>query len=248
MFLRLRVVLLTRMKVAIVYDRLNKWGGAERVLLCLQSIFTNAQLFTSLHTVEGSRWVNKFVKVNVSPINKIPYLRDKHEYLGTLMPIIFENFDFSSFDLVISVTSEAAKGIITGTDTKHVCYCLTPTRYLWSHYGLYFDKPLLRYLSYPAVSYLRRWDKVAAQRPDKMIAVSSAVRDRIRTYYGRDSIVVHPPMTLKLKAQSSKHKTAPRKADYFLVVSRLVPYKRVDLAVNVFNEPGFAISYCGNRK
>lgn len=217
------------MKVALVYDRVNKWGGAERVLQVFQEMFPDAELFTSVYSPKHARWAKKFKKVNSSFLNKFPYTRNKHEYMGALMPSAFENHDFSGFDLVVSVTSEAAKGIITNPNTHHVCYCLTPTRYLWSHHDEYFKNPLLKITSKPFVSYLKAWDKIAAQRPDIMVAISSSVQKRIKKYYKRESVVIHPPLSFQpLKVQ------VPRK-DYFLVVSRLVPYKKVKLVIEAFN-------------
>lgn len=227
------------MKVAIVYDRVNKWGGAERVLTALHEIFPDAPLYTALYSARKASWARIFPKVLPSFLNKIPFFRDKHEFLGTLTPLAFESFDFSGYDLVISVSSEAAKGIITKPGTKHLCYLLTPTRYLWSHYDLYFKNRLLRDFAKPLVSYLRSWDKIAAQRPDEIIAISEAVRERIKKYYGRDTKVIHPPVEVE------RFKGKERKRKYFLVVSRLVPYKRVDLAVKAFNLLGYPLLIVG---
>src|SRR4030042_2758593 len=175
------------MKVALVYDRVNKWGGAEKVLLVLHELFPRAPLFTSIYDQKKANWAKIFPKVIPSFMQKIPYFHDKHELLGTFMPGVFEGFNFDKYDLVISVTSEAAKGIITRPGTLHLCYCLTPTRYLWNSYHIYFPKgTLLRLLAEPAVGYLRKWEKVGAKRPDSIIAISSVVKKRIKKYYGRD--------------------------------------------------------------
>ena len=232
--------------MALVYDRVNKWGGAERVLLALHEIFPEAPLYTSVYNPKTAAWAKVFSKVVPSFLQKIPFAKSKHEFLGALTPIAFESFDFSGYDLVISVTSEAAKGIITKPGTLHICYCLTPTRYLWSGYEMYFKNPILRFLSKPVVSYLRIWDKVAAQRPDILVAISTAVKDRIKKYYNRQSEIVFPPIdshhknsllrVSRCKIGKTSHSfLLDANSDYFLVVSRLVPYKRVDLAVKVFN-------------
>jgi hypothetical protein len=181
------------MKVALVYDRVNKWGGAERVLLTLHEMFPDAPLYTSVYDEDRAPWARVFPRIYTSFLQKIPFAKSIHEFLGTLMPMAFELFNFDEYDLVISVTSEAAKGIITKPGTKHVCYMLTPTRYLWSHYDLYFRNPLLRFISKPFVSYLRTWDKMAALRPDKIIAISSEVKRRIKKYYKLESEIVYPP-------------------------------------------------------
>ncbi len=218
------------MKVALVYDRINKWGGAERILLFLHRIFPDAPLYTSVYNREKAPWADVF-KVRPSFLQKLPFASTSHESLAILMPLAFESFDFSGYDLVISLTSEAAKGIITKPKTKHLCILLTPTRYLWSGYEEYFKNPLLKIFSYPAVKYLRFWDKIAAQRPDKLLAISTDVKQRIKKYYGLSAPTIDLPL-FSLRKNTSL--SAPE--DYFLVISRLVYYKRVDLAVKVFNE------------
>lgn len=223
------------MKTAIVYDRVNKWGGAERVLLSLHDIFPKAPLYTSVYEPEKAPWANVFPKIYTSFLNKFSFLRDKHDLLAPFMPMAFEQFDFSHYDLVISVTSESAKGIITNTDTKHICYCLTPTRYLWSGYEDYFNSQFRRAIAYPAVQYLRYWDKIASSRPDFMIAISEEVKNRIKSYYDRECEIIHPPLKFEKNEQTTDGKIV-REDEYYLVVSRLVPYKKVDLVVEVFNE------------
>lgn len=254
----------SKIRVAIVYDRVNKWGGAERVLLALHKIFPDAPLYTSVYNAQNAQWAKSF-SVTPSFLQSIPYARDHHEFFAPLMPIVFESFSFDEYDLVISVTSEAAKGILTKTGTKHICICLTPTRYLWSGYEEYFKNSLFRVITRPLVSYLRKWDTMAAQRPDQIIAISETVQDRIKTYYDRDSLVIYPPATLSLarrtgpqteslvtsswsmeKTKQSKKSinheprtmNQERENSYFLIVSRLsklTAYKRVDLAIKAAN-------------
>jgi glycosyltransferase involved in cell wall biosynthesis len=227
------VTIPTDMKVAIVYDRVNKWGGAERVLLSLKEIFPEAHLFTSVYNSSGALWAKDFRYIKPSFLQKIPGMSTRHELMAPLMPIAFESFDFSKYDLVISVTSEAAKGIITRGDTLHICYCLTPTRYLWSGYRDYFDSLIKRIVAYPFVYYLRKWDKVASYRPDVMIGISKEVCNRIEKYYGRKSVLIYPPVTV-FKPKLIKRKSR----DYYLVVGRLVRYKKVGLVIQVFNDLG----------
>jgi glycosyltransferase involved in cell wall biosynthesis len=227
------------MRIALVYDRVNKWGGAERTLLALHEIFPNAPLFTAVYSPRKALWAKIFPKVVPSFLNNVPYFQDKHELLGTFTPIAFESFDLTGFDLVISVTSEAAKGILTGPKTKHLCYMLTPTRYLWSGYDLYFKNRLLRAISRPIVNYLRRWDKIAASRPDKIIAISPEVQKRIHEYYGKPSKVIFPPIDLPGVVKDTK------RDNFFLIVSRLVTYKKVDLAVKAFNKLGLPLYIVG---
>ncbi|MBU0572163.1 glycosyltransferase [Patescibacteria group bacterium] len=234
------------MKTAFLYDRVNKWGGAERTLLALHEVFPNAPLFTAVYSTENAPWAKVFPKVIPTFLQKIPFTKDKHELLGTFTPIAFENLDLTGFDLIISVTSEAAKGVIVQPPTKHICYCLTPTRYLWSGYDIYFRNPLLKLISKPVVDYLRVWDKIAAQRPDKMIAISHAVQKRIKKYYNRPSEVIFPPVELDFFKNNFSNKNGKEKREkFFLVVSRLVPYKMVDLAVSAFNELGLPLIIVG---
>lgn len=216
------------MKVAIVYDRVNKIGGAERVLESLKDIFPQATLYTSVFNKKSAPWAKKF-KIRTSFLQKLPLLNQKHELIPYLMPLAFESFNFKGFDLVISVTSEAAKGVIVPPNTTHICICLTPTRYLWSGYSSYFKNGLLKTIGLPFIWYLRKWDLAASRRPDHFIAISETVQKRIKKYYGRESKVVYPPSD-RLYREKHKKVTVPEK-DYFLVVSRLVDYKRIDLAV-----------------
>lgn len=239
------------MKTALVYDRVNKWGGAERVLLALHELFPDAPLYTSVYNSGTAPWAKVFPRIYTSFLQNWKLARMHHEWLAPLMPLVFESFDFSEYDVVISVTSEAAKGIITRPETLHICYCLTPTRYLWSGYDEYF-KRARRPLIQPVVSYLRKWDKIAAQRPDVMVAISKNVAERIKRYYGREVKVIYPPVELQsTKSQAPNFKQIQNakfkilNSGYFLVVSRLVPYKKVDLVVQVFNKLGLPLVVVG---
>jgi glycosyltransferase involved in cell wall biosynthesis len=234
------------MKVALVYDRVNKWGGAERILLALKEIFPDAPLYTSVYNKKNAAWAKVF-DVRTSFLQKIPYASSAHEFLATFMPLAFESFNFDEYDLVISLTSEAAKGIITKPQTKHICICLTPTRYLWSGYDEYFRNPVLRFFAQPAVSYLRYWDKIAANRPDKILAISTEVKQRIKKYYNLDSEIINLPVA-KL-SKSDDQTQAENKQEYFLVVSRLTNfYKRIDLAIKAANKLKFNLKIIGSGR
>lgn len=230
-------------RVAIVYDRVNKWGGAERVLLALHEMFPDAPLYTSVYDSKKASWAKVFPKIYTSFLQRLPFGKKFHELLGTFMPIAFESFDLGNYDLVISVTSEAAKGVVTKPSTFHLCYCLTPTRYLWSGYKNYFKNPVLKFISYPFVSYLRWWDRVAVKRPDKIVAISKSVQARIKKYYGIDSEIIFPP------ADPVDKKMKIQKRDAFLVVSRLdFGYKKVDLAIRAFNKLGLPLQIVGEGR
>ncbi len=265
------------MKIAIVYDRVNKWGGAERVLLALHKLFPDAPLYTSVYKPENAVWAKDFA-VKPSFLQAIPIARQHHEFFAPLMPIAFESFSFDEYDLVISVTSEAAKGIITKPHTKHICICLTPTRYLWSGYEEYFKNRIFRLFTRPLVWYLRKWDMMAAYRPDHIIAISQTVQERIKQYYKRDSIVIYPPATLsharravppseilvdgsefreskksKENVTSYEPETMNHKLEdnYFLIVSRLsklTAYKRVDLAITAANKLKIPLKIIGTGR
>lgn len=222
------------MKVALVYDRLNKTGGAERVLVAFSELFPEADWYTSVWDKEGAPF-SKNWHVKSSFISKIPYLRKCHEYLPLLMPFIFESFDFAQYDLVISIGSAECKGVITRPETVHLNYCLTPTRYLYSHESEYLSNPVYKYLSKP----LRAWDQFASTRPDIMIAISTQVKNRIKQYYHRECEVIFPPVDTKKFSDLSSpdsHDSLDLPNSYFLVVSRLVPYKKIDTLVRAFNQ------------
>ncbi len=227
-------------KIAIIYDWIDKWGGVERVLLALHKMFPHAKFYTSYYDTSSAQWA-KDLSLQASFIQKLPSFIKKSRFFSLpLYPFAFESFDFSSYDLVISVTSSFSKAIITKPNTRHICYLLTPTRFLWSHVQEY-QNDLQKNISSLYSDYLKKWDLVASQRPDKIISISETVTKRCKKYYRRDSKVIYPPfdieywnnINLKIKNQRSKPKFKDQK--YFLVVSRLELYKRVDLTIQTFN-------------
>ena len=220
------------MRVALVYDRVNKFGGAERVLSVLHELFPNAPLYTLVYDPPRAKWASKF-KVIPTFVNALPFLRSKHELLAPIAPMAFETLNFDEFDLVISVTSSDAKSIITKPHTVHLCYCLTPTRYFWSGEQEYQQDLKMRLLPQMIKKYLRTVDLLTSTRPDHYIAISEAVKDRIKMYYQRDSSVVYPPIEDKFFTQKPE---GSRSRQYYLVVSRLVPYKHVELVVKAFKK------------
>jgi glycosyltransferase involved in cell wall biosynthesis len=234
------------MRVAFVYDRVTKWGGAEQVLLALHRIWPTAPLYTAVYNRSTAKWADVFT-VHASFLNRIPMANRIHEFLPWLTPMAFESFNFDAYDVVISITSAEAKGVITKPGTVHICYCLTPTRYLWSGSHEYQKNPGLGMMNFLArmglvklASTLKRWDLVSASRPDYYIAISNAVKARITQYYKRDTTeVIYPPV--------DTHVYTPQKATkgYFLTVSRLVGYKRVDLLIDAFNALGWPLVIVG---
>lgn len=233
------------MKIAFVYDWVNKFGGAERILLALREIWPDAPLFTSVYNPKTAPWAEIFA-VRPSFLQNFPRAKTHHEFYPWLQPLAFESFQFDDFEVVISITSSFAKGIITKPKTAHICYCLTPTRFLWSGYGEYFSSPLLRSLTIPVVAYLRLWDQVAGVRPDEYLAISQTVRRRIKKYYGRESFVIYPPVDIE-KFQLPNFSSSVSN-NYFLLVSRLERYKRVDLAIEAFNYLGLPLKIIGRGR
>lgn len=240
------------MKTAIVYDRVNKWGGAERVLLALHAVFPDAPLFTAVYDKKNAAWADVF-SVHPSFLQRIPGASGAHEPLPLLTPLAFESFDFEGYDLVLSVTSAEAKDIITRPGTLHICYCLTPTRYLWSGFDQYKNQPGLGAISSLAsvglrvlAPILRRWDRIAASRPDYYVAISRHVKKRIEKYYHRDvEAVIYPPVdTKKFAIRKNKKGTG----HYFLTVSRLVSYKRLDVIIAAFNKLALPLIIIGSGR
>lgn len=227
------------MNVAIVYDRLNKIGGAEAVLIEFANLFPNADWYTSVWDPSGAPFSRSW-KVYTSWINKIPFLRTRHELIPYLMPFVFESFNLNAYDLVISIGSAESKGVLTKPGTVHLNYCLTPTRYLYSHSIEYLSNPIYRFIA----RYLRKWDLVASTRPDKMIAISTQVKKRIKNVYSREVDVIFPPVDVK-KFQI-KSDFVPKYSDYYLTVARLVQYKKIDLLVRAFNKSGRTLIIVGN--
>lgn len=220
------------MKIAFVYDRINKFGGAERVLLSLHRLYPDAPILTLVHDSKTSGWT-KGIKIIPTFLNKIPFLRQRHEWLAPLAPMAFETFDLSGYEVIISVTSGDAKSVLTKPHQLHLCYCLTPTRYFWSGVGEYQGDIKMKWLPEFLKKYFRLVDLLTSTRPDQYISISQEVKKRVKKYYNRDSTVIYP--CIEDKFYSKKAIPFDRRK-HFLIVSRLVPYKRVDLAISAFNQ------------
>ncbi|MFA6963745.1 MAG: glycosyltransferase [Patescibacteria group bacterium] len=229
------------MKIALVHDWLTVYSGAERVLLALSEIYPEAEIYTSVYDpVKVTAFRDK--KVHTSFLQKIPLMKKKRELLIPLTPFAFEQFDFSKYDIVISSTTFPAKGIITKPDTLHVSYCHTPTRYIWEpHLDPRAAKGKFKGLRDRVMHQLRIWDFLAADRVDYFLANSKYVANRIQKYYRRDSDVIYPPVDVDNFTPAPKEEIG----DYFLFVSRLVDYKRCDVAIRAFNELGLPLKIVG---
>lgn len=234
------------MKVALVHDYLTQYGGAEKVLEALASLFPYAPIYTLVHN--PSAFPEGFLdgrEIITSPLQKFPFARTHHRLYPLLMPFFVEQFDLSDFDIVISDTTGFAKGVITRPKTLHICYCHTPLRYAWDNSHQYIKNSLYPGIVKPFiprfVSYLRQWDYFAAQRPQHYISNSKFVAKRIEKYYHRNSKVIYPPVDI----DSFQVQPNGARGEYYLIVSRLLPYKRIDLAIEAFNELGLPLKIVG---
>ena len=233
------------MKAAIVCSWLNQYGGAERVLEVLHDLYPSAPVYTSIFEPRAMPVAYQWWDIRTSFMQRLPFVREHHQPFLPLYPLAFERFDLSGYDVVISNTSAFAHGIITPPPTCHICYCLTPARFLWS-YAEYAGREGLgsgvRAALSPLITALRIWDAVAAQRVDRFVAISRAVAARIKKCYRRESAIIYPPVETAAYCAGDGHE------DYFLVVSRLVPYKRIELAVQACSELGLPLKVVGEGR
>jgi len=220
-------------RIALVHDWLVGMRGGERVLEVLCELFPGADLFTLVHRPGSVSPVIEQRTIHPSVIQHLPMGVSRYQYYLPLFPMAVEMMDLKNYDLVVSSSSSAAKAVVVGKDALHVCYCHTPMRYLWDQYDQYFGKGrssfAVRTVMHAVRGYLRRWDVASSQRVHHFIANSRFVQERIRRIYGRDSEVIYPPVDV------GRFSVSRDDDGYFLIVSALVPYKRIDLAVQAFN-------------
>lgn len=225
--------MLDDLKIAIVCDWLTVFAGAERVVYELHKLFPKAPIFTSLYDEKTCKMFAN-ADIRESALKFLPFSRKLHRLYFPLMPKIFEKMDFSEFDIVISSSHSAAKGIITKPSTLHVCYCHSPMRYVWDQSHTYqktYQSFLpLKFLYAPILHSIRQWDRLAAERVDVFLANSNYVARRIKKYYRRESKVVYPPVNLDFSSLPGK------RGNYYLAVGRLIPYKKFDLIIEAFNK------------
>lgn len=237
---------LASLRVAIVHDWMVSLGGAERVVDSLLKLFPQADVYTSVYDPKKLT-LFKDKPIRTTFLRHWPLAKRKHQLFSAIRPLAFESLDFKDYDLVISSSSAESKGVITPTETLHVSYIYTPTRYYWSGYEDYLDSPgfgilnpVVRLIMPRLVKKLRVWDYAAAQRPDYLVGISKTVAGRIKQYYGRESKVIYPPVSIDKFSNNSGN------SDYFLVVARLVSYKRVDLAVRACTKLGKKLIVAGS--
>lgn len=236
---------LANLRVAIVHYWLITRRGGERVVEALCDAFPQADLFTNVYDASAFGPTLGSHMVRTTFIDHLPFATTALDKYLPLMPLALEQLDLQSYDLVISSESGPAKGIVSAPGALHVCYCHSPMRYVWDFYNRYVSDAgwLTRLAMRPAAHYLRHWDYVTAQRPDTILANSEHTRRRIATYWRRDSSVIYPPVDIDRFRRAS---AAVTPGDYFLCAGQLMPYKRVDLAVEAFAKLGLPLIVAGD--
>ncbi len=234
------------MKIAIVHDWLNQFGGAEQVLEALKELFPEAPVYTSIYDPGSMPATYRSWDIRTSFMQRLPGVTRHHQWYLVLYPLAFESLDLSEYDLVISNKSGFCHGVITAPEALHVCYCLTPTRFVWM-YEAYRQREelgqwanaILRLL----IPWLRLWDQVAANRVDRFVSISRTIQQRVRKFYRRESEIIYPPVDTERFRPSGQPA-----GDYFFIVSRLVPYKRIDIAVEAFTQLGLPLWIAGDGR
>lgn len=233
-------------KIALVHDWLNQIGGAEDVLETLVDMYPGAPVYTSIYAPHIMPAAYRQWDIRPTWMNRLPGIHRHHQPYLPLYPLAFGRLRLAGYDLVISNKSGFCHGVRVAPPALHMCYCLTPTRYVWMLKNYLEQENFGRFVNavLPAfVALLRRWDYAAAQRVNHFIAISTQVQQRIRRFYHRESTVIYPPVDTARFAGSNA-----TKSDFYLVLSRLIPYKRIDLAVQAFNELGRPLIIAGDGR
>ncbi|WP_434026032.1 glycosyltransferase family 4 protein [[Pseudomonas] boreopolis] len=224
------------MRIAIIHDWLTVYAGAEKVLEQLLLQYPQAEVFTLVDFLPSNeRAFLHGAKVHTSFLQHLPRARSSYRSYLPLMPLAIEQFDLSKFDVVLSSSYAVAKGVLTGPDQVHICYCHSPIRYAWDLQHQYLRESGLEtgfkgWIAKAVLSYVRMWDSRTANGVDQFIANSSYIARRIKKVYGRDSIVIPPPVEIPQRTYELE------RSDYYVTASRMVPYKRIDLIVKAFNK------------
>lgn len=230
-------------KAALVHDWLTGRRGGEKVLEVFSEIFPEAPIYTLIHFTGSQIEAIEKKKIHTSFIQKLPFVKKKYRSYLPFYPVAIELFDLQDFDLIISSSHCVAKGVIPRPDTLHISYVHSPMRYAWNQYFSYFSKDRLSFLSRfvipPIIHGLRLWDTTSAHRVDCFLANSRTVAERIEKYYRRSADVIHPPVDTGL------FRPGETSEDYFLIVSALVPYKRIEIAIEAFKRSGLALKIVG---
>ena len=235
------------MKLALVHDWLNQIGGAEDVLADLVALYPHAPIYTSIYAPEKMPAAYRAWDIQTLWMDRLPGIYNHHQPYLPLYPLAWGGLDLSEYDVILSNKSGFCHGLRHDAQTLHVCYCLAPTRYVWQFEDYVRREslsPAQVALLKPVVSALRRWDLRAADRVDHFIAISTEIQERIQRYYGRESVVIYPPVN----TERFSPVPAGEVEDYYLVVSRLVPYKRIDLAVRACTALGLPLKVGGRGR
>lgn len=229
------------LNVVLSHDWLTGMRGGERVLEILCRAFPNAPLFTLIHDPSSVSKVINAHQIRTSWLQSLPGIINHYRYFLPLFPSAIELMRPPEADLLISISHCIAKGIRPRPGTKHICYCLTPMRYAWTFYKEYFGKsPIKAIFAKPMLSALRAWDRKASARVDRFVAISRHVQKRIKDFYGLESDIVYPPVdTIRLTPGGNGQE------NFDLIVSALVPYKRVDLAISAYSRLGYPLKIVG---
>jgi glycosyltransferase involved in cell wall biosynthesis len=225
---------LSEARVAIVLEWFTEFGGSERVVTEVREIFPDADLFALVHNPEGAKGTSlEGIPVHTSFIQSLPRASKKYRSYLLLMPLAVEQFDLRAYDVVLSLSHSVAKGALTRADQLHVSYVYTPVRYAWDLYLDYLtnagvDRGVRSWVVRLVLHYLRLWDALSSNRVDSYLTLSDYVAGRIRNIYGRPARVIYPPVNVH------RYRHERPKEDFFVTVSRFVPYKRVDLIVQAF--------------
>jgi glycosyltransferase involved in cell wall biosynthesis len=233
-------------RVALVHDWLTGMRGGEKVLEIIAAQFPEAPIFTLFHFPGSVSPAIESHPIHTSFLQKAPRIREHYRRYLPLFPAAIEELDLTSYDLIVSSSHCVAKGVIPSPDAWHICYCHTPMRYAWDQEHVYF--PDRRGLAARArglvLSGLRAWDASSASRVNQYVANSSFVARRIRTYYGRESEVIHPPVDVDFFTPGSPTESAA--GGYCLMVSALAPYKRVEMAIAACDRLGLELWVVGD--
>ncbi len=230
---------MANVKVAIVHDWLTGMRGGERCLEVFCEIFPRAHLYTLLHLPGSVSPLIEQMPITTSFIQNLPFLKKRYRKYLPLFPVAVERFNFRGYDLVISCSHCVAKGVISPPDALHVSYVLTPMRYAWDMYGDYFGENKSKMIPF-LIHYLRMWDVTSSQRVDHFLCISRHVQNRIKKFYRREAEIIHPPV------DTNRFSLRGKEENYFLIVSSLAPYKRVDLAIEAFNRLGYPLKIVGS--
>lgn len=233
-------------RIALVHDWLNQLGGAENVLETLVRLYPGAPVFTSIYARQLMPAAYRDWDIRTTFMQRLPGVFTHHQAYLPLYPLAFRGLDLTGYELILSNKSGFCHGVSAPAGATHICYCLTPTRFLWQYEAYRAREALQPALSAalrPLVAALRRWDYAAAQRVHHFIAISTEVQARIRRFYGRESTVIFPPVELGRFRPASEPP-----GDYFLAGGRLIPYKRTDLAVQACSELGLKLLVFGDGR